>query len=174
MSLRTLTTPTQDGTESPISTAAFFIEVHFSTVLRLSSRGDQSWGGFTWTGGRIGKVTGLKWDGKGQHTGAVDFLDADLAFSALIMNERIAGRLVRAWQFYGDNPAPDDPVEVFYGEGDEADLSNPAWAHVTLIGKTPDSSPRRCIGPATGFNHVTPAGTTLTWGGETIKLGPAS
>lgn len=174
MSTRTLTTATQAASESKYSDAAFLLEIHFSTVLRLSSRGTQSWGGYTWTGGRIIKVGGLKWDGKGKHSGFVDLLDVDMPYTALILNEGVAGRLVRAWQFYGDNPALADPVEVFYGEGDEADMSNPAFAHITLVGKTPDSSPRRVIGPATGLNHVTVAGTSLTWGGQTIKLGSAS
>lgn len=174
MSTRSLTAATQAATESSFSDAAFFVEIHFSTILRLSSRNDQSWNGFTWTGGRIAKVGGLKWDGKGQHSGFIDLLDVDTLYTALILNEGIAGRLVRTWKFYGDNPAPSDPVEVFYGEGNEADLSNPAIAHITLIGKTPDSSPRRVIGPATGFNHITPAGTSITWGGQTIKLEAAN
>ena len=39
-----------------ITTPAYFVQLDFSTVLRLSSRGDQTYNGYTWTGGRLGKV----------------------------------------------------------------------------------------------------------------------
>lgn len=169
--MRTLTTPTANATASTVTTPAYLVEIEFSTVLRLSTRNDQSWGGYTWTGGRLGKVSGLSWDGKGQQTGALDLINTDLVYSALVLNEGVADRRVRVWKFYGDNPATLDPVAVFDGVADAADIG-PDAVRLTLVGQNNKTlySPRRFIGPATGFNHLCPAGTKITWGGQTYIL----
>lgn len=169
--MRTLSTPTSTATQSTITTPAYLVEIGFSSVVRLSSRGDQSWDGQTWTGGRLGKVSGLNWDGKGQQSGALDIINADLAYSALVLGEGVADRAVRIWKFYGDNPAAGDPVAVFDGVMDEADIGADR-VRITLVSANARTlfSPRRFIGPATGFNHLSPAGRKITWGGQTIIL----
>jgi hypothetical protein len=175
--MRALTVNTQAATESLDSTTpAFLVEMDFSTTLRLSSRGDQAWNGYTWTGGRLFSVSGLKWDGKGQQSGALAIINSDLAYSALILNEGVADRRIRIWKFYGDNPAASDPVEVFYGVGDESDLSDPDMVRISLVGDNTGTinAPVRFIGPGTGFNHITPAGTRITWGGQTYTLEPGN
>lgn len=146
-----------------ITTPAWLVEVDFSTPLRLSSRGDQSWGGYTWTGGRLGKVT-LSASG-----GHMEIINTDLAAGALAMNEGVADRRVRAWAFYADNPS--DVVAVFDGVGDGVDIG-PDRIRITLQTANLRSlfSPRRFIGASAGFNQLLPAGTRITWGGQTITL----
>jgi hypothetical protein len=113
----------------------------------------------------------LNWDGKGKQTGSLDLINTDLAYSALVLNEGVADRGVRIWKFYGDNPATLDPVSVFDGVADEADIG-PDAVHITLVGQNNKTlyAPRRFIGPGTGFNHLCPAGTKITWGGQTYIL----
>lgn len=169
--MRALTSAINTATSTTVTTPAYLVEIGFSVVLRLSSRNDQSWGGQTWTGGRIGKVSGLSWDGKGQQSGALEIINSDLAYSALVLNEGVADRPVRIWKFYGDNPAASDPVAVFDGVADEAEISQDR-VRITLAGENAQtlSSPRRFIGAATGFNHLAPAGTKITWNNEIYTL----
>ena len=162
--MRTLSTPTQTETAKLITTPAFFVELVFSTILRLSSRGDQSWGSQTWVGGRLGKLqVGDK--------GRIEIINTDLAYSALVLNEGASDIGCRVWKFYGDDPASDDPVLVFDGVTDGADIRNDVVMLKLLAhGNRAFYSPRRFIGPATGFNHLRPSGTTMTWGGQTFTL----
>lgn len=171
MSTRVLTAATIAETEKTVTTPAYLVEIGFSTILRLSSRNDQSWSGYTWTGGRLGRVSGLNWDGKGQQNGEIAIVNSDLAYSALVLNEGVADRRVRIWKFYGDNPATLDPVAVFDGVADEASIG-PDAVRLTLVGENTRTlyAPRRFIGPATGFSHLCPAGTKFTWGGQTYIL----
>jgi hypothetical protein len=169
--MRTLTTATATATASTVTTPAYLVEISFSTVLRLSTRGDQSWSGYTWTGGRLGKVSGLSWDGKGTQTGSLDIINTDLAYSALVLNEGVADRPVKIWKFYGDNPGALDPVAVFDGVSDEADIG-PDAVRITLVSSKTTAlyAPRRFIGPGIGLNHLRPAGSRDTWGGQTYIL----
>ncbi|MDD5385345.1 MAG: hypothetical protein PHG89_10760 [Gallionella sp.] len=168
---RTLTTATSAATAQTVTTPAFLVEIDFSTVIRLSTRNDQTWNSLTWTGGRIGKISGLQWDGKGQQTGTIEIINSDLAYSALVLNEGVADRPVKIWKFYGDNPALLDPVAVFDGVADEADIG-PDAVRITLVSSKTSAlyAPRRFIGPAIGFNHLRPAGSRDTWGGQTYIL----
>jgi hypothetical protein len=167
--MRTLTSTQLTATSARITTPAYLVELGFGTVLRLSTRNDQTWGGYTWVGGRLGKVSGLQWDGQGAQRGNLEIINTDLAFSALILNEGAADRSCRIWAFYGDNPADAQPV--FDGVMDEADIS-PDRVRLSLVGENTRTlySPRRFIGAGTGFNRLRPAGTKITWGGQTYIL----
>ncbi len=169
--MRTLSSAINTATAGTVTTPGYLVEIDFGTVLRLSSRGDQSWNGYTWTGGRIGKISGLQWDGKGQQAGSIDLINSDLAMGALVLNEGVADRSVKIWKFYADSPATGDPVAVFDGVADAADIG-PDKVSLALLsqnGRTL-SAPRRFIGPGIGFNHLAPAGTKITWGGQTYEL----
>lgn len=162
--MRTLTTATQTATEQTITAPAFLVEIVWGTIIRLSSRADQSWGGNSWTGGRLGRV-------QVGEAGSIELINSDLAYSALVLNEGAADIGCRIWKFYGDNPAEDDPVLVFDGVTDGADIG-PDRVRLTLARQSARTlfSPRRFIGPMTGFNHLRPAGSKATWGGQTYIL----
>lgn len=163
--MRSLTAATQAETAKTVTTPAFLVEIGWSTPIRLSSRGDQSWNAQTWTGGRLGKVQ------VGDHGGTIELNNSDLAYSALALNEGAADIPVTIWKFYGDNPATADPVPIFEGVTDGADLDL-GRVRLSLAQEAARTlySPRRFIGPATGFNHLCPAGTKITWGGQTYIL----
>jgi hypothetical protein len=119
--MRTLTGPTDAATQLTITQPGWLVELGFATLLRLSSRNDQSWGGYTWTGSRIKRLSGLSADGSGGQSGTLELINTDLAYSALVLGEGAADKTVRVWKFYGDNPASDDPVAVFDGVIDTAE-----------------------------------------------------
>jgi hypothetical protein len=168
---RTLTAPTEAAAALTVTTPAYLVELGYAAPLRLSSRQDQSWNGQTWTGGRLGRISGLAADGSGSQRGTLEIINTDLAYSALILNEGAADIACRIWMFYGNNPAASDPVEVFNGVLDEADIA-PDRVRLTLASENSRTlfSPRRFIGPGTGFNHLRPAGTRISWGGQVYVL----
>lgn len=146
-----------------VTTPAYFVEIAFTTTLRLSSRGDQSWNGYTWTGGRLGRVQA------GSTGGQVELLNSDLLSGALVLNEGIADRAIRVWAFDGDNPL--SAVMIFAGVGDKAEIGADR-VRITLVTENRRTlySPRRFVNSVTGFNRLLPAGTKVSWGGQTLIL----
>jgi hypothetical protein len=146
-----------------ITTPAYFVQIDFSTVLRLSSRGDQTWDGYTWTGARLGKVQISNIGGQ------VELMNTDLLAGALALNEGVADRAVTVWSFDGDTPA--SPTLIFAGVGDKLEI-NADRVRVTLTTENRRTlySPRRFVNAAAGFNHLLPAGTSITWAGQTFLL----
>ncbi|WP_448508790.1 hypothetical protein [Immundisolibacter sp.] len=162
---RTLTTQTTNAVAATVTTPAWFIELAFSSIIRLSSRGDQSWGGQAWTGGRLKNIQ------IGPTGGKFLLINTDLAYSALVLNNSTTDVGCRAWMFYGDNPASDDPVLVFDGVTDGATVDVGAVAFgLAVEGSRTAFSPRSFITEAGGFNHLRPAGTKISWGGTVYEL----
>ena len=146
-----------------ITTPAYFVQLDFSTVLRLSSRGDQTWGGYTWTGGRLGKVQ------ISNNGGQVELINTDLVASALTLNEGVADRAVSIWSFDGDTPA--SPTLIFSGVGDKLEIgADRVRVTLTTENRRTLYSPRRFINAVSGFNHLLPAGKSITWAGQTYLL----
>lgn len=167
--MRTLTAAQIAATSSTVTTPGYLVELLFDTALRLSSRGDQSWGGYIWTGGRLGKVSGLTADARGEQKGRIELINSDLAYSALVLTEGVAERGCRVWTFYGDNPT--NASLVLDGVIDGADIG-PDRVALEVVGESLRTAmfPRRFIGPGTGFNHLRPTGTKITWGNQTYIL----
>lgn len=146
-----------------VTTPAYFVEIAFSTTLRLSSRGNQVWNGYTWTGGRLGKVQA------GNTGGQVELMNSDLLSGALVLNEGIADRAIRVWAFEGDDPG--SAVMIFAGVGDKAEIRADR-VRITLVTEKLGTlySPRRFVNAVSGFHHLLPAGTKVSWGGQTLIL----
>lgn len=146
-----------------VTTPAYFVQIDFSTPLRLSSRGDQVWNGYTWTGGRLGKVQA------GNTGGQIELMNSDLLSGALVLTEGIADRAIRVWSFDGDNPVA--AVMIFAGVGDKADIGADR-VRINLVTENRRTlySPRRFVNSVTGFNNLLPAGTKVSWGGQTLIL----
>lgn len=163
---RTLTAAQIAATSATVTTPGYLVELGYSAVLRLSTRGDQSWDGYTWIGGRLGKVSGLTSTGGGDQRGKIELINSDLAYSALVLNEGAADIRCRVWAFSGDNPA--DASLLLDGVTDGADIA-PDKVALNVVGESMRTAmfPRRFIGKSTGFNHLRPSGTKITWGGQT-------
>lgn len=162
---KTLSANLQTEVGAPVTTPAFLVEIGFSTVLRLSTRGDQTWNGQTWAGGRLGKVQA------GSDGGQIEVMNTDLAAGALVLGEGVADRPISVWKFYGDNPAVGDAHQVFAGVGDTVDIGDDRIRiKLALENSQTLSSPRRFVNAASGFTQLLPANTRLTLGGQTFIL----
>lgn len=162
--MKTLSTNTQTDVTAVITTPAYLVELAYSSPVRLSSRGAQSWGGIIWIGGNLGKLSI-------GDSGSIELLNTDLAYSALILNEGAADIGCRVWKFYRDNPASNDPVLIFDGVTDGASIDKDrVRVKISQENSRTLYSPRRFIGPSSGFNHLRPAGSRITWNGQTFVL----
>lgn len=160
---RTVPASIEAAAAQRITRPGYLVLIEFSTPLRLSSRNDQSYGGYTWTGGRIGKVDA------GEGGGSLELMNADLAMSALILNEGMADRPVSVWEFHTDNPT--DVVQVFSGVGDSSEIGmDRVKVRLAPENRRTLYSPRRFVNAGSGFNTLAPAGTRIVWGGQAFVL----
>ncbi|MBK6742530.1 MAG: hypothetical protein IPG66_05935 [Hydrogenophilales bacterium] len=159
--------------QARVADPAYLIEIVWSATLtsRFSSRGDQSWNGVTWQSGRVAKFQPLPWDGAGGR-GRLDLLNADYLIGAIVGNQVCSDVPVRAWIFYGDDPAVGDVLRL----PDAAIDSVPDIGAIVRLDLAADNmgmlySPRQWIGPGVGVNHVDPPGTVIHWGEQRMVIG---
>jgi hypothetical protein len=168
--MRTLAPTLQTQVSATVTKPGYLVEIMFSTRCLFSSRGGLSWNGLYWSPRGL-SVTGLANAGSGGASGELRLANADLVMSALVLGEGIAGRAIRIWQFYGDEPAAGDALLVFDGVGDEASVADDSVTIKLSPGTLRSlSAPRLRITAAAGFNHLTPPGTVILFGGGKITL----
>lgn len=160
---KTLSPALAAATSAFCTTPGWLVEIVWddTATSRLSSRGDQTFDGQVFAGGRLGKVA------VDEAGGSLELMNGDLAAAALVLNKD-TGVPCRIWKFYTDNPAPAEVDLRFEGVTDAIDMSNPDRVRVDLVADTQVS--QRTISPATGFNHLSPVGRTITWGVQTFTL----
>lgn len=166
-----ISTPLQTAMDAPIREPGYLIDITWQpgTVTRLSTRGDQSWDGQTWMGGRTAGVTPLDFDSAGEPSGKLTLIDADEVFWALIGNLRVADAPVRMWLFYGDAPGADDVIPMPDAVIDGVpDIGPKITLTLAAAGARTQFSPRQFLGEEVGITHIDPPGKTVTWGGQTI------
>ena len=171
--MRTLTAAVTTATTGPVTAPGYFVEILFSTPLRLSSRGTISWGGNPWTGWDV-RPSGLVANAEQSTTrGSLVLGNTDYSIGSLVMNQDIVDRAIRIWKFYGSSPAAADPVEVFSGVGSDF-LLDPTQGTCTIslqqAGGRSQFSPRRYITAEQGFSFLPSTGTIIHWNGETFIL----
>lgn len=170
---RTLTSGTTTEIGKAVTLPGYFIEILFSTPLRLSSRATLTWSGNTWITWDA-RIEGLSADaGSSTQDGKIVLGDTDNSITALVLSEGVAGRAINIWKFYGDAPGPTDPVAIFAGVGDKTSIEpDDGRLSITLAQQGGNTlfSPRRYITKAEGFSIVPAEGALLTWNGETIRL----
>lgn len=164
--MRTLTVTMESSVNSTVTKPGYLIEIGFSTTLRFSTLGDVTWAGNAFSGARSISVRGLT-----DAAGTIEFGNADDGLTALLLNEGVADKSVRVWVADANALGDDDPVLIFDGVGDEVTVSTEK-ATVTLAAPSSQvlMSPRRFVGPSSGFNYLTPAGTTVKIGNTTLTL----
>jgi hypothetical protein len=144
----------------------YLVFVDFSTPLRLSTLGDISWGGYTWSAADI-KVSALTRDEKGDARGSLSLGNALLDYGALVLNEGIADRAIRIYAVWAGVV---EPVEEFNGVGDGCEIGGRVTITLAGQGSRALYSPRRFINASTGFNTLLPAGTKISIGQQTYLL----
>lgn len=168
MSRAGITAAVAAKTEAKTTQPGYLVEIQFpSGVVRHSTRGLTSWNSFVWVASTV-KVSGL--EGAGQK-GRLEWFDADNAMRTIILADGINDQRVRIWKFYAGALATNDPVLVFDGVGDGANMRQ-GRVSVGLVrtGSRTLMTPRYRIGPATGFNHLAAEGTVIQWAGRTLRL----
>lgn len=168
--MKTLSSSTSNAVAATVTKPGYLVQIDTTPVIRLSSRGTQSWDDEAWTGGRILRSSISTLAG-GEQKAALELVNSDLAYSALALGSILSDIPVRMWKFYADNPAVGDPVQVFEGVIDGVEITSDS-VRFDLVSENARvlSSPRRFIGPSTGFNNLRPAGTKFTWNGQVYVL----
>lgn len=165
---RTVSGATQAAIAQRITQPGYFVEMQFSSVVRLCSRGTIPWNGKIWP------EQGFKIESLSEAAvRALRIRNTDNAIGALVLNEGVADRPVQIWKFYGNAPAAADPVSVFSGVCDYAEFDDDGAAvRIALAARGSDAlfSPREFISPQTGFNTLTSAGTVITFGLDRFVL----
>lgn len=140
------------------------------TPLRYSTLGDISWNAQTWIGNDV-KVSGLSTDGKGSSSAGLRIGNTDLAIGTIALAQGANDIAVDIWAVYAGATATGDPVQVFSGVLNGADI-DAAAATFTLSAQSNStlSSPRKFINQLNGFSQLKSAGSTLRWGTEAFPL----
>ena len=116
------------------------------------------------------RVSEIEQDGRGRSGGRLTWGNADLAAGALILAEGIADRRIQVWTFDATATGAENILPVFYGAGDSATIGQPCVVQLVSERSAVAFSPRRFIGPGTGFNHLSAAGRIIRIGNDTMTL----
>jgi hypothetical protein len=163
---RTLPTTLSAGLAAAVTAPGYLIALGTSPVLRYSTRGTLTYGGYTWVGGA--RVEGLALAAGGAPPRLV-LPNADNALSALLLGGVLSDVSAEIWAIYGD--APSEAESVFVGVVDGAYEIGLLACVLALADDSAGASslPRAWIG-APIFNHLPPPGSVITWGGTTYTL----
>lgn len=168
--MRTLSSALLTELGLSVTRPGFLVQLGFSTTLRLSTMGDISWGGYTWAASDA-RINGLGQDGSAGNTGNLVLGNTDLAFGALVLNEGASDVPCAIWACYAGATAGGDPVQVFSGVTDGANIdANRVSLALVAQAVTTLYAPRVFINKAAGFNYLAPAGTKVVVGNETFVL----
>ncbi len=163
--MRAVSKTIQENVSRTVTTPAYFIELQWPIPIRLATRGPQTWDGKEWVGGRVKNLT------LGE-SGVIELVNTDLAYSAMILLYGATDVPCKIWKYYDDNPSATDPHLLFDGATSGSPEITVDTAKIKLVRFSTRTmySPRRFIGPTTGFSRLKPAGSTITWGGQTYVL----
>ncbi len=169
--MRTLTDATLSAAAGTVTQPLYLIEIGFMPALRLSTLGDVTWGGTLWSGGEAIAVGSLESDGTGRQSGVVQIGNLDDYVGTLVLAQGVADRQIKVWKADGAALDAADPVLVFDGVVERADVDT-ARVSLSLAGAGTRSAfaPRRVLGPASGFNFLMPAGAKIKIGATTYTL----
>ena len=172
--MRSLSSPTLTATVQTITEPRWFLELGFSTTIRLSANGAMTWNALSWADGAF-TVSGLTWGNSIDQSVSINFDDADNVIAAFVLNEEIADRTCKLWIFDAKATATGDPVLVFDGVCDSANGGNGGLklAAKRLNSKTVEI-PRGTYSTTLPAELFAPAGTVIQWGNGTIVLNPRS
>jgi hypothetical protein len=106
---RTLTSPHGTAIAQSIVTPIWFVEIGFSSILRLTSGPTVTWNSLTWTEAKL-DVKGFRFDGSVAQNVTIDIADPLEAYAALCVSQKLTQRAIKVWM--ADSSALDagDPV----------------------------------------------------------------
>lgn len=166
--MRTLSAALQSALGGPVQRPAWLVELGMSSTVRLSSYGNVSWNGQSWTAADL-DVSGLK-VGALQAAGALVFGNADDAFGALFLNEGPTDKTVKIWGYDAAATAANDPVQLLDAVGAGAQIGTREVRVGLRDAVEYRLGPRAIVAPEYGFHLLLPAGRTLMINGVSITL----
>lgn len=169
--MKTLSQSVQTSLEASVTRPIVLVEMGFSVTVRFCSGGDLRWNGQDWEGGRLahGSVR-LSPANAGGAQGALSLANHDNAISAIILSEGGSGKSVSIWYLYGTPPyATDEAIQVFEGVIDGVSGLGDV-AKITILSAGMVQWTPRIQYTFDRFNHMTPPGTEISWGGEKYIL----
>lgn len=168
--MRTLTGAMDSAVASTVTAPAYLVEILWTTPLRVVTAGQlTAWNSRTWVpyAFTVSGVAQAKEDAKV----SIKIGNTGLEISALVLSEGAAGQRVKVWQFWGASPATADPVLVFSGLLDGADIADDTVIlHAVSAGGIGLYAPRRLICAEQGFSVLPVPGTVINWGGKQFEL----
>ncbi|MFA7278906.1 MAG: hypothetical protein WC100_02315 [Sterolibacterium sp.] len=168
--MKTLSAATIAEAALTVTRPGYLIQIGYSTALHYSTLGTISWNSLTWTGADV-KVTGVSQDGKGAAAAGLSVGNTDGAMGAIVLSEGAADIAVSIWAVYAGATASGDPVQVFGGvtDGAQIDLDKVVFS-LSPQGNDTLYAPRMFINQLNGFNWLKPGGSIIQWGSETYTL----
>ena len=185
--MKTISSATTTALAQPITAPGYLIRLDFPAITAMSlsastqyysTLSDISWddtpggGGtvHTWTG-TDASVSGLSQDGGGSANAQLTLGNTDYAIGAAVLLRGAADIPVNLWAVYSTTPAQPDPVQVFSGVTDGADIALDKVTF-TLVAQNNNTmqAPRVFIKKDSGFNFLQPEGTKVVWGNEIFEL----
>lgn len=164
--MRTLSASLLAELNLSVTRPGYFVQIDFSTPLRLSTMGDITWGGYTWYGSPV-KVSNIQKDENGSQSGTLVLGNLSLDYGAIVLNEGVADRAITIYAVWAGVV---EPIMEFYGVGDSAEVGDDVVISLVSQGTKTLYSPRRFINAASGFMTLLPRGTKIRIGQETITL----
>lgn len=164
----TISTPTSNQAAAGVFQPCHLVQIEWvGLTSRLCSHSTQSWNGQTWDGAGL-ELDG--WDARGAPSRLI-LADPDYAWRTLVLGSNVRDRRITVWKAFIGALAVDDPVELFAGFGDTADIADFQVA-IRLGGNVSGRmfSPRERIGPAIGVNFTATPNETFKWNGQEISF----
>lgn len=158
---RTLSGTITTAIALPVTSPGYLVYLGFDSPIRHSTRDTLTYGGYSWTG-----MLGTSVPSVSEQAATVELQNSDLAASALVLNTTLADKACQVYKLYNG-----DAVLLFDGFLDGCEIGD----RVRLTAKALTSArrvPNKYIDYPT-FGWLTPPGTTVKWGAQTVTLQPS-
>lgn len=141
----------------PVTAPGYLIALGFPIPLRYSTTSTLTWDSLVWTAAGAEVLAVSATDAR------ISLRNHDNSISALVLGNQLHRVTCAVWQIYGS-----DAVALFDGMVDEAAIG-PRVVLSAIAQSRGVMVPTDFIAPPT-FNHLTPPGTPIAWGANTIYL----
>lgn len=142
---------------------------HADGIIRLASGGNVTWDSQSWLKSGF-KVTNVKTGKAGVQTARVTIINENNIYSELAILGKFNYKRVEYWEYYGANPATDDPVKRFAGEITKIpSMSNVIVFDCATTGALTKRIPFLTLG-APDVNHMPRSGQRIHIGNEIFTI----
>ena len=106
---RTLTPAHTTANARTIVAPLWFLQIGFTTPLRLTSGPTVTWNSLSWTEANL-KVSGIKWDGSIGHSVTFELADPTQAYATLCASQKLTNKVIQLWLTDATALAVGDPI----------------------------------------------------------------